>query len=854
MRERRLVEVKRLIDRGNECYGRSDLEGAKRNLEAAVEISRQSGERMGEASALHCLGMVCSTDRRPKEAIAYLEEALAILRDLWVPEIQEMRRETLRGMTDVCRVANWHERSLPYFQDLLTLDQEMGDRSSQSTTMHNMALQYGQLGQHKKALKILEQALEIARDMGDRIAEARMLASMGQVQAQLGDYAAADKSLKGALRIFEEYFYRADQLEVYNSLGLIKSSHDVKEYEAALDHFNKALAILEEIGSQAGLDYRVQKGIILNNLGMLYSGHIGDNAKALECFEEALAYDREWKNEESELLTHHNLALVYRRMGETAEALRHLGAADEIIEKLRPEVLDEKLRIAFLGRLERVYGHYVSLLAAQSEYEPALEIIEKSKARSFLLQLSGGDFLKPSLPADKQGLFDREKDLIDEGRVLENQILDTPDEAERNRLRGRRIKIKDALDELREQLESLDPDYVALRRGAVISYEDMQELVDGQGLDTALVAFFTPPEPDILDQRDQKVFVFVLRSGHEKPVFCDSVEFSKGRMDALLRNFLSEVSGYHPEVRERELLWHEGAKPLLTGALPLLKGAELVYLVPHGQLHYLPLHALRIDDGTDDDTCLIDRFPIVYAPSISVLDRVMKRAQEGRRAFSQSDVLVFGYDDRIDTRQYLIAEAEQVARHFGTRARLDGEANGEFLRKQAGDYDILHLSCHGQYEVSDPLKSHIQLADGRFSVRDVMNIRLKANLVTLSACQTGIGGQMGISQEEAEQDLLPEHLLRIPGDELTSLPRALLNAGASSAMVTLWKSHAPAAKVLMDTFYQCLYEQNELGTINKAAALREAMLKTRSLGPPEEQLAYDHTYYWAPFILVGDWR
>jgi CHAT domain-containing protein len=108
-----------------------------------------------------------------------------------------------------------------------------------------------------------------------------------------------------------------------------------------------------------------------------------------------------------------------------------------------------------------------------------------------------------------------------------------------------------------------------------------------------------------------------------------------------------------------------------------------------------------------------------------------------------------------------------------------------------------------------------------------MGLRLNAGLVTLSACQTALSDQQ-------------------PGDELVGLTRALLYAGASSVLVTLWSVNAVAALELMGNFYHRLRGKDGAKVTAEAVALREAMLELRQ--------TKGHPYYWAPFILVGDWR
>jgi CHAT domain-containing protein len=188
---------------------------------------------------------------------------------------------------------------------------------------------------------------------------------------------------------------------------------------------------------------------------------------------------------------------------------------------------------------------------------------------------------------------------------------------------------------------------------------------------------------------------------------------------------------------------------------------------------------------------------------------------------------VLGYTPHEREREVFEGEAEQVAEFFGTEAHLGQKATGALLREKGTQYDTLHLSCHGFFDPTDPLASGLQLADGVLTARDIMGLKLNADLVTLSACQT--------ARSEISR-----------GDELVGLTRALLYAGASSVLVTLWSVDAVAALELMGDFYSRLRGNGGTKVKPEAVALREAMLEMRK--------KREHPYYWAPFILVGDWR
>jgi CHAT domain-containing protein len=251
---------------------------------------------------------------------------------------------------------------------------------------------------------------------------------------------------------------------------------------------------------------------------------------------------------------------------------------------------------------------------------------------------------------------------------------------------------------------------------------------------------------------------------------------------------------------------HKLHQLLLAPVHNQLEAYQKLIIVPHGALHYLPFHALF--DGSE---YLLQQFEISYLPVASVL----KFCQTNNEV--DGDLLALGYSGNGQIPQ-AVTEAQSIAQAWSGHILIEDEATLVNLKQQAGNHKILHLATHGEFRPDNPLFSGLALADGWLTTLDIFNLRLKASLVTLSACQTGrsmVGG----------------------GDELLGLLRAFLAAGTNSLVSTFWAVEDKTTAVLMGSFYQALAENT-----TKGAALRQAQL----------QHIDQHPYFWAPFFLVGD--
>jgi CHAT domain-containing protein len=231
-------------------------------------------------------------------------------------------------------------------------------------------------------------------------------------------------------------------------------------------------------------------------------------------------------------------------------------------------------------------------------------------------------------------------------------------------------------------------------------------------------------------------------------------------------------------------------------------------IAPHGLLHYLPFHALF-----DGRQYLLDSYLISYAPSGSIYT-LSQQAQVNRTGPS----LVLGISDA--QAPFVREEVEYVAHELPeSDTYIGASATERVLRDKAPRSRIVHIATHGRFRADNPMFSSISLGDSQLNLFDLYQLRLPAELVTLSGCGTGLNVVVG-------------------GDELLGLARGLLYAGAQGVLLTLWDVNDRSAAEFMRLFYERLKNG-----ANKAEAVRRATAEIRE--------SYSHPFYWAPFVLVG---
>ncbi|MGL5002786.1 MAG: CHAT domain-containing protein, partial [Casimicrobium sp.] len=243
---------------------------------------------------------------------------------------------------------------------------------------------------------------------------------------------------------------------------------------------------------------------------------------------------------------------------------------------------------------------------------------------------------------------------------------------------------------------------------------------------------------------------------------------------------------------------------------PLLMGKARLLVVAHSSLHYVPFAALEFDGAA-----LVDSFEIVMLSSASALlsnSTTFADCDDSRRA-----LLVGSSQGSL---AHVSDELAALASIFPSSDRfMDESATVDRVSRAMPTARIVHLACHGQFRADSPYFSALHFADGAITVRDIGEMRLSADLVTLSACETGLS-QLS------------------PGDELLGLTRAFLRAGAKNVVNSLWAVDDAVTSSLMTLFYRSIAKGE-----SAARALRNAQIATRSQHP--------HPYYWAGFTVTG---
>ncbi len=506
---------------------------------------------------------------------------------------------------------------------------------------------------------------------------------------------------------------------------------------------------------------------------------------------------------------HFLMGQLQQASGDFAGAYGSCQKARESLETLRSSLHGEELKIAFMKNRLEVYESLVELCLMRSETSDgtaeSFSYIEMAKSRSLAELLTRSGPAIRSGDAGQSDLVRRIRDMREELNWYYRRIEIEQLRAEEPSPERIEKLQKEALaheNELLHVLRDLPQSESATHGPAIRSLDSIRASLPP---DAALVEYFSLKDQFIaavVTHDDLKIVPLTPVSRVINLLRMLHFQISKFKLGPdYARTFEKSMLGVvQAHLRQ---LYEEVFAPVRA-----LVSARHLVIVPHGVLHYLPFHALLDDTGY-----LIDSFTISYAPSASIFTHCQEKA-----AHTSGPSLVLGIPD---ARAPLILEEVRAVAEIVPDAELfvGLQANEQVLRERGSQSRLLHIATHGKFRQDNPMFSGIRLGDAYLNLYDLYQLKLNAELVTLSGCATGMN-------------------VVTPGDELLGLIRGLLYAGAHSLLLTLWDVHDQSTSEFMTRFYRRFQDGQ-----GKAAALRGAMIELRETHP--------HPYHWAPFALTG---
>ncbi len=831
------------IDLGNSAKA---IEYAQQTLAIAREIKN----RQREGNALANLGAAYLSLDNYAKSIEYAQQSLAIAREIKDRYIESAALGNLGGAYN--SLGNY-AKGIEYAQQSLVIAREIKNRQWEGNALGNLGSAYISLGDYAKAIEYSQQHLAIAREVKDRQKEGVALGNLGRAYDYLGNYAKAIDYGQQHLMIARQIQDRQGEASALGNLGIAYNS--LGNYAKAIEYTQQSLVIARKIKN------RKNEGITLGNLGFAYIS-LGNYAKAIEYMEQSLAIAREIKNREGEGQALGNLGAAYINLDNYAKAIEYSQQSLVIARKIKNR-LGEGAALGNLGLAYFYLGNYTKAIEySQQSLAIAREIKDRVGEGQALHNL-GLTFLKSGNPTEAEkmlvngiqvwesmrqmlGSNDANKVSIFEGQAMTYRTLQQVRVAQNNPIAALEIsergRARAFVDLLTQRLSSGDASSVI---ATAPDQEQIRQIAKAQNA-TLVQYSIISDEFQIQGKqvgRESAIYIWVIQPTGEitfREVDLKALwQKNNASLASLIignQEFLAVRSrGNFPALQPQPDLptLHQLLIDPIASLLPKDPNAHVIF-IPQGSLFQVPFPALQDANGT----YLIQKHTILTAPSIQVLDLTRQQRQKlAQKPANSGNALVLGNPTMPSVSPYpgepkrqlsplpgAEAEARAIAPMLNTQAILGAQGTKAAIVQKMPQASIIHLATHGLLDDVRGLGSAIALApsgtdDGLLTAEEIFDMKLQANLVVLSACNTGEG--------------------RITGDGVIGLSRALISAGVPSVIVSLWAVPDAPTSELMQAFYQNL--QNNP---NKAQALRQAMLTTMKTHPQPRN--------WAAFTLIGE--
>jgi CHAT domain-containing protein/Tfp pilus assembly protein PilF len=756
-------------------------------------------------------------------------------------------------------------------QQALAIYREIKDRRSEQITLNQIGIGYTYRGNYPEAIQALEQSLAIARERQDGIGQVDAMINMGSARLAAGDYTKAivdnEKALAIAIKI-------KNQLGEAGALSGLGNSYSLLgNYAKAIEYFERGLALHQAIKDQPGT------AKVLNSLGFTYT-FVGNYPKAISYYENSLTIKRAIGDRVGEGVTLGNIGLVYEQSRDYKQAITYGQQALAINRELKTPSM-ESTNLAFLGRSYLGLGNPTKAIEYHQQSLAIARRFDSRLGGAIALgglaevYMATGEHAKAIEYGQQSLAIARElKNSLAEGRLLTKLAVSW---IELGKLNEAETALRSVISIWETQRGGLpDRDKITLTETQAETYQLLQKvLVQQNRTDAALEiaekgrarAFAellaarsngntTAPAPNLDAIRriaktqnatlveysiisPKLLYIWVIKptgeiSFRSTPLdptrsLKQSIASSRSEINVRGRSGIQKVAIESPPATTSNTSGnltklHQILIDPIAADLPTDPNQRVIFM-PQGELFLLPFVALQNDQGK----YLIERHTMSIAPSIQTLDLTHQQAARSTtigKAVIVGDPKMPLFDGEVlpslpGSRQEAIA----IGKILNTTPLLGDQATKATVVGQMRSASVVHLATHGLLDTfNGDIPGAIALApsgkdNGLLSAGEIFDLKLQANLVVLSACDTGRG--------------------EIKGDGVIGLSRSLIAAGVPSVMVSLWAVDDNSTRVLMSDFYR----QRQTNP-NKAQALRQAMLTTMQ--------QYPNPRDWAAFTIVGE--
>ncbi len=856
--------------------------------EKDLEICRKIGDLHGEGQTLMNLANVYSHWGQNQKAVEYYEKSLAITR-----KIGDVKTEgqTLANLGTVYETWGQYQKALEYYEKDLEICRKIGDVFGERKTLNNIGNVYSYWGRYQKAVEYYEKSLEIKRQIGDVKGEGKALNNLANVYTEWGQYQKGMEYYEKSLAITRKIGDVATEGKAINNLGAVYATLDEAAKAQAL--FEKGLAIARTIRVPDDRPMNSLANLFMNQ-GALekaepwikqagYNSTWGryyllksDHKKAHTEYAQLLKSAEQTRNAEWLFTAYTGLGGAYEGLGENTKAAEHYAKAVRLTEEIRSGLSPNQRETFFDVRIEGFYrtAPYEGLARVMLKLNRPLESAkwsEYTKARLFaesISRRSGGG--AAGVPRE---IVKQDEEITDQLAALKKTRQTAYEKNNKEQIAALEPQVKDLEAKQASHIKALRENYPLF---AATKYPEPMDLAQSALKPDEWVLAYGMTDPGV---------IVYLTKGKElkKALF---KPFPRKAVADLVRKFRKPFDDINDDNVLQQLRAFDFAAGkqladlLLVDVLPEIPAGAPLIVVPDDALGVVPFEMLVLNqggsiadvNGTPNITgaeFFGDRNPLSYYQSITALTLARNFGKEkgsNQKRLVMSDPIFDGEDERLKNMdaqkqrmklaalpKQLMAVKEENGLIFPRLAAtgalgkalkdmdlgltdllmgLDASKPALF-KKPLDTYRSVVFATHGYFGkelagIQEPvlvltMVDQPEGQDGFLRLSEVLGLKLNAEVVALTACQSGLGRH-------------------VSGEGTMGMGRAFQYAGARSVLMSLWSVSERSSVKLVEGFFKHLKEGR-----TRLEAMKLARGEIRKAG-------YDHPFFWAPFILVGEVR
>lgn len=800
-----------LFNQGKQYYQQGQYTQAAEVLQQSILGFSQQGDVVNQAIALSNLSLVLQQLGQWEQAEKVLQESLGLIQDLSFPKQPLILAQILEIQGQLEFTKGQPEQAIKTWKQAFKLYAEAGNWLGKITNQINQATALQTLGLYRQSLKTLTEVNETLKSQPDSLIKVTALLSLGNALKKVGDLKTAQAVLQQSLELAKTANYSQVLSRIYLSLANLNRAQN--NSDLALENYQNAVKTASN-----GLE-RLQG--LINQYSLLID---------LKQYKEAETLSQEIQDSISKVPV--SRSLVYAMVNFTNSLIKLNSASNhsKIIDLLNTALQSSKtlkdLRSESyaLGILGKFYEQNQQPLEAQKLTEKALLIAQSINASDIAYQWQWqlGRLLKQQNQKDQA--IAAYTEAVNTLKFLRKDLVAINQDVQFSFRESVEPVYRELVDLI---LQSPTPDNLKTARELIESLQ-LAEL-DNFFQEACLDQEIKPQEIDQIDPNAAIIYPIILANRLEVILSIPgqdlrhySTEISQQQVETTIRQLRLSFQPIF-STKERLELSQTVYNWLIRPAESDLKNNSIKTLVfvLDGSLRNVPMAALY-----DGKNYLVQNYNLALTPGLQLLaSQSLKRNQikaltvglsEARQGFSALPAVA--------------SELEKIEAEVPTKVLLNQQFTRDAVQQQIQEtaFPIVHLATHGQFS-SKAEDTFLLTWDSRINVKDLDDFLSRrqrgeqnpVELLVLSACETATGDQRAA----------------------LGLAGVAVRSGARSTLATLWQVNDTSTASLMAEFYQELTQQQ----ISKAEALRQAQLKLL------QQPKYQDPYYWAPFVLVGNW-